>query len=124
MANRRALAWLKPTNKASTTTASNGRIGSGQCSPSWNQKRRSSKARRASWNSAWLGYISSHPSHPGGEQSNGLGRVRSVVPTDALRGRHDAGKARAQLGARADPKLPVDPRQVGADSVHADQELG
>ena len=53
MANRRALVWFRPTNRDSTTSASNGRIGSGQCIPSWNQKRSSSKARRSSWNRAW-----------------------------------------------------------------------
>ena len=92
MANRRALVWFRPTNRASTTTASNGWIGSGQCIPSWNQKRSSSKTRRSSWNRAWRGYISSHPSHPGGEHSNGLGKVPSVMPDGAFRGRHDASE--------------------------------
>ncbi len=45
---------------------SNAGIGTGKCIEFQNQKRFSSTSRRPSAKSAWYGYISSQPSHPGG----------------------------------------------------------
>src|SRR5215510_2738857 len=64
--------------------ASNAGIGSGKCIEFQNQNRFSSASRRASWNSAWYGYISSHPSQPGGVAiSYGLGNAE-VACVDAV----------------------------------------
>ena len=69
----------------STQAMSNAGIGSGKCIEFQNQNRFSSTSRRASWKSAWYGYISSQPSQPGGVSiAYGLGNAEVVSVEAAM----------------------------------------
>src|SRR4029450_3038005 len=76
---------LKAMYGLSTQATSKAGIGTGKCIEFQNQKRFSSASLRASWKSAWYGYISSHPSQPGGVSiSYGLGNAELVFAGAAI----------------------------------------